>query len=242
MSGETIGTGSPSKMLVIVDVRILSDAECLHSEILRNSVPKEQQGSLTQDKFGALRNRTLRQGTELLLKAIHEYADVECKAVEISQEFLRLKKLLKPNIMVHFMVEQLQSQGVEVAAYSSYEDEVNKVLSEVVLPLYSDIKLVRLAELEELVGTQVKKGGQCTVLSAENLLEELGSFLGPGKSTSRSQSRVEVKYIYKCTIPPCGLCAFMNSTPSKHLFTRLDRLADISAADIGMDRKWRNLW
>eukprot|EP01022_Parablepharisma_sp_SALTPOND_P008732 TRINITY_DN1367_c0_g1_i1.p1 TRINITY_DN1367_c0_g1~~TRINITY_DN1367_c0_g1_i1.p1 ORF type:complete len:517 (-),score=22.63 TRINITY_DN1367_c0_g1_i1:1311-2765(-) len=131
-----------TKSVVAMDICMLTDIESLHFEIIRNYVYQKKDTRISTQQMSLLDNRGLEEGTAFLLESVHLKELVKDSFLSIKAQFDSLTKIMKPQILAHFLVEQLARIGVDVIAYSFYEKEVNSVIESTVLPLFKKVKLI----------------------------------------------------------------------------------------------------
>lgn len=138
------------KRLIVFDIRLICDIENVHFDIARNYINRLTKQMLLMKDISILRNQGAEAGTkELLMKCgFTDINIIQTGAKEIITEFHKYIPIVKPRLLIHELIKQLIAGGLNVVAYSHYEDTVNEGLGKNVSAW--GINLVNASELPEI--------------------------------------------------------------------------------------------
>eukprot|EP00826_Nyctotherus_ovalis_P044915 TRINITY_DN4897_c0_g3_i10.p2 TRINITY_DN4897_c0_g3~~TRINITY_DN4897_c0_g3_i10.p2 ORF type:complete len:191 (+),score=33.94 TRINITY_DN4897_c0_g3_i10:176-748(+) len=177
---------SNDKRLIVFDIRLLCDIESIHFDITRKCVNEATKRTLPMRDISILRNQGLDAGTKelLVLNGLADGSDVEVKVKTVAAEVYKYIAIVKPRLLFHILAKQLASHGLNVIAYSHYEEDINKHLEKNIATLYDGIPIAKSSELAETIKTP------CTLFTSEDCSKFLPAALLEGIGCS-SERRAE---------------------------------------------------
>jgi hypothetical protein len=102
-------------------------------------------------EVNALKNRNLEMGTKELLSqcGFTDSNNTEVIVKEITAEFFKYLNVVKPRLLVHELVKQLIAAGLNIIAYSHYEDVINEYLAKTVA--VGNVPIVKAMDLGQCI-------------------------------------------------------------------------------------------